>query len=97
MEENTVLLSLKKYDELVEAYSKVDEPKKHTVVIKNSMFEAYEAKTDDEGVKLLADDLKQTKLELAEAKKELEKLPKETSIEDIKKMSPREFKKWKRE
>jgi len=96
MEENTVLLSLEKYDRLVEAHKKVNEPRKKTVLIESAMFSRYECKTDDEATAKLANDLKEVKAELAEAKAKLDKLPKEITLDDIKQMSWREFKKWKR-
>jgi predicted class III extradiol MEMO1 family dioxygenase len=96
MEENTVLLSLEKYDRLVEAQKKVNEPRKKTVLIESAMFSHYECQTDDEATEKLANELKEAKAELAEAKAKLDKLPKEPTIDDIKKMSWREFKKWKR-
>ena len=96
MEENTVLLSLEKYDRLVESHKKVNEPRKKTVLIETTMFRRYECQTDDEATEKLVNDLKEAKAELAEAKAKLDKLPKELTIDDIKKMSWREFKKWKR-
>lgn len=95
MEENTVLLSLERYDELVEAYKKVNEPRKKTVLIENTMFTYYECKTDDEATEKLANDLKETKSELAEAIEKLDIL--EIKIVNIKKMSWRELLKWKRD
>lgn len=94
MQEDTVLLSLKKYHELIEAQKKVNEPRKKTVLIESNMFGRYECQTDDESTEKLADDLKTVKAQLAETKAKLREC---ITVDDIKKMSCREFKKWKRE
>ena len=90
MEENTVLLSLEKYDRLLEAQKKVNELKDKTILIQDGLFGIYECLADDEATAKLAKDLKAAKAEISQLK------IKTLALDTVKKMNWREFKKWKR-
>ncbi len=87
MEKNTVILSLKDYDNLNEAYKKVNKPKNSTILIESTRVSRYECQTDDEATEKLAYDLKKAKNDLNEI---------EFVISNIKDMSMIRFMKWKR-
>jgi predicted RNase H-like nuclease (RuvC/YqgF family) len=96
MEKDTVLLNVKTYDRLKECEKKANEPKKHTIYIKNSMFTNFRAETDEDAVKLLSEDLKAANERIEELEKKCKDLPKEITVNDIKNMSYWEFRKWRK-
>lgn len=77
MEKNTVILDIVRYNALMEAEKKANEPKKHTVVIRenannywNPTANTYTANfichTDNDAVKELADELKSSLVKIDE-------------------------------
>lgn len=77
MEKNTVILDIVRYDSLIESEKKANEPKKHTVVIKentnnywNSIVNTstinYVCHTDDKAIKELANELKSSLVKIDE-------------------------------
>ena len=91
MEQNTVILSLEKYDMLKSFQAQLKEPKRKTIIIHRDFGYNYEVQTDDEAVEKLAQDLKKAKSELKKINNQLKFL-----LEKIKYMNWFELRKWKK-
>ena len=89
METNTVIISVERYEELreIENKAKSIEPYKHTVLICNTLFTSQIVQTNDDATAHLAEHAK----DLA---KDIDNL--RTVLDSVKKMSFREFRKWKK-
>ena len=87
--ENTVTISISEYDELreIKKKSEIEEPYKHTVRTISTLFYTEVIKTDDDTVEKLAQEMKVLNSD---------RINKQYVLDSVKKMSCREFRKWKK-
>ena len=90
MESNTVTLKLERYHELLSCETKVNEPRAHTVYIQNSWGIYKEVETDDDAVKLLAEELSKSINNVSKKDVEIEKLTSQLEKE-LRKVKERNF------
>jgi len=91
MEQNTVILSVEKYDMLKSFQAQLKAPKRATIIIHREFGYTYKVQTDDKAVEKLAQDLKKAKNELKKVNNQLKFL-----LEKIKYMNWFELRKWKK-
>ena len=98
MEVNTVVISLDRLRELELAEKKANEPRSKTTVIKETWAYKFVVETDDESAEILASEIKENVEEIEQLRREISDLKEiESTIEEVKKMSFGEFRKWKRQ
>jgi hypothetical protein len=76
MESNTVVLKLERYHELLSFEKKLGYEKNHTIYVKKDFYGSEQVCTDDESVKLLAEELKESLEKQAILYREIDQLKK---------------------
>ena len=100
MEQNSVVISIDRHQELLEIEKDKNKPRSKSILIERGMLYNLRLETDDEVTEKLAIELKEARAEIKKQKEEMSDMIKKPSLEitidDVKKMNYWDFRKWKK-